>query len=127
MTGSKDLSPSTLSFGKVFYNNQFRAKPQWPSPDTDLTGQTAIITGSNTGLGYEAAVQLLGLKLSHLILAVRSVEKGAVAAKTLGHFNPKAKIEVWQLDMTSYPSIQDFAQRAEKELSTLNMVLLNAG
>ncbi|KAF2648764.1 NAD(P)-binding protein [Lophiostoma macrostomum CBS 122681] len=127
MTGSKDLPPSATSFGHVFFNNQFRAKPQWPSPNTDLSGRTAIVTGGNTGLGYEAAIQLLGLKLSHLIMAVRSVEKGGVAATSLGQLYPKAKIEVWNLDMSSYESIQKFTSRVNGELGRVDMVLLNAG
>jgi NAD(P)-dependent dehydrogenase (short-subunit alcohol dehydrogenase family) len=127
MVGSKDLQPSTVSFGKVFFNNQFREKPRWPAPNTSLWGKTAIITGGNTGLGYEAALQLLGLKLSKLILAVRSLERGGVAAATFRKLYPKATIEVWQLSMSSYPSIQAFASRVETQLSRIDIVLLNAG
>ncbi|KAK9365018.1 NAD(P)-binding protein-23 [Lipomyces kononenkoae] len=127
MVGSKDLQPSTKSFGRIFFSNQFRAKPQWPAPNTNLSGKTAIITGSNTGLGYEAARQLLDLKLSHLILAVRSPEKGEAAAAQLRLPHPNAYIEVWQLDMCSYDSVQAFARRAESQLSRIDFVLLNAG
>ena len=128
MVGSKDLQPSTTPFfPNVFFNNQFRAKPQWPAPNTSLSGKTAIITGGNTGLGYEAALQLLGLKLSHLILAVRSPEKGEAAATKLRQLYPKASVEVWQLDMSLYDSIQAFARRVENQLSRIDIVLLNAG
>ncbi|KAK3389937.1 hypothetical protein B0H63DRAFT_428481 [Podospora didyma] len=128
MVGSKDLPPSTTPFfPNVFFNNQFRAKPQWPAPDMTLLGQTAIVTGGNTGLGYEAAVQLLDLKLSRLILAVRSPEKGNSAAAALRKLHPRAMIEVWPLDMSSYDSVQAFARRAESQLSRLDIALLNAG
>src|SRR6187549_1095540 len=111
MVVSKDLQPSTTPFfPNIFVNNQFRAKPQWPPPTTNLSKHTAIITGSNTGLGYEAAAQLLGLKLSRLILAVRSPEKGEAAATNLRKLSPKATIEVWDLGMSSYDSIQTFAR-----------------
>ncbi len=125
MVGSKDLQPSTIGFGSVFYNNQFKAKPQWPAPGTSLSGKTAIVTGGNTGLGYETASQLLDLNLSHLILAVRSPEKGDAAANKLRKVY-KAKIEVWKLDMDSYESIQAFARRVES-LTRVDIVLLNAG
>ena len=128
MVGSKDLRPSTTPFfPKVFFNNQFRAKPQWPAPNTSLLGKTAIITGGNTGLGYEAAVQLLGLRLSHLILAVRSPEKGEAAAAKLRQLYANASVEVWQLDMSLHDSIQAFVRRVESQLSRIDIVLLNAG
>ena len=129
MVGSKDLQPSTVGFGKVFFNNQFREKPIWPPKGTDLWGETAIITGSNQGLGYEAAKQLLGLNISTLILAVRSIDKGKAAAQQLREstVNKRAKIEVWELDMSSYPSIQAFVRRVDAELPKIEYVLLNAG
>lgn len=128
MVGSKDLEPSTVPFfPKVFWRNQFSASPQWPAKGTDLTGQTAIVTGSNVGLGYEAALQLLGLKLSHLILAVRSVEKGETAAAEMRKRYPKSTIEVWPLDLFEYESIQAFAKQAETKLQRLDIVILNAG
>jgi NAD(P)-dependent dehydrogenase (short-subunit alcohol dehydrogenase family) len=126
MVGSKDLQPSTTSFGQVFYHNQFRAKTQWPAPGISLLGQTAIVTGGNIGLGYEAALQLLDLKLTHLILGARSLERGDKAAVKFRKLY-KAKVEVWQLDMSSYDSIQAFAQRADSELLRIDIVLLNAG
>ncbi|CZR63803.1 related to short-chain dehydrogenase/reductase family protein, putative [Phialocephala subalpina] len=127
MVGSKDLQPSTISFGKVFYNNQFKEKPVWPAPGTSISGKSAIITGGNTGLGYEAALQLLGLKLSNLILAVRSPNRGEAAAAKLKALYPKSNIDVWQLDMCSYDSIQAFANRVRTQLSRIDFVILNAG
>lgn len=127
MVGSKDLPPSTASFGSVFYNNQFRAKPHWPAPDTSLSGKTAIITGGYTGLGYEASIQLLDLKLSRLILAVRSVDKGESAAAVLRSKYPRAAVDVWQLDMCSYESIQAFARRVDGQLPRIDVAILNAG
>ncbi|KAI0506273.1 hypothetical protein F5B22DRAFT_454477 [Xylaria bambusicola] len=128
MTGSRELEPSQVPFfPTIFFNNQFKAKPQWPTKDKNLIGKTAIVTGSNTGLGYEAAVQLLELKLSHLIVAVRSVEKGLQAATQMRAKYPDAKIDVWALDLCSYDSIQSFAEKADKELGRLDIVILNAG
>jgi NAD(P)-dependent dehydrogenase (short-subunit alcohol dehydrogenase family) len=128
MVGSKDLQPSNTPFyPNVFFHNQFRAKPQWPAANISLSGKTAIVTGGNTGLGYEAALQFLELDLSRLILAVRSLEKGEVAATKMRKQFPKAGIEVWLLDMSSYESIQTFTRRVEIHLDRLDIVLLNAG
>jgi len=126
MTGSKGLQPSTTPFSpNVFYHNQFKAKPQWPAPGTTLAGKIAIITGSNTGLGYETALQLLDLNLSQLIIAVRSLEKGNASATRLRKLY-RATIEVWDLDMRSYISIQSFDRRADT-LPRIDIVILNAG
>lgn len=128
MVGSRDLSPSTASsYLSVFVNNQFRATPQWPAPNTSLSGKTTIITGANTGLGYEAALQLLSLNLSRMILAVRSLDKGEAAASQLREQYPKAEVEVWHLDMISYDSIREFARRVENAPWRIDMVILNAG
>ena len=128
MVGSKDLQPShTPFYPNIFFSNQFWAKPQWPPRNTDLSGQTAIVTGSNIGLGYEAAMQLLGLKLSHLIVAVRSLDKGETAATTMRQRYPTAQIEVMQLDMCSYESVQAFAKQVDNQLKRIDIVILNAG
>lgn len=128
MAGSKDLQPSTAKFfPNVFFYNQFLAKPEWPSQSTNLSDKVAIITGGNAGLGLEAANQLLSFRLSRLILAVRSSKKGEAAAQQLLSQYPKARVDVWSLDMSSYDSIQAFARRVETDLIRLDMVVLNAG
>jgi len=128
MVGSKDLEPSdTPFFPNTFWSNQFMARAQWPPRTTDLSGKTAIVTGSNVGLGYEAAMQLLGLKLSHLIVAVRSLEKGEAAAATMRKRYPTAQIEVWQLDLCLYESVQAFAKQVATKLKRIDIVILNAG
>jgi FlaA1/EpsC-like NDP-sugar epimerase len=91
-------SEATIS---AFLRRQF-ATPK-PLPDNiDLSNQVAIITGSNTGVGFEAARQLHRSKLSHMILAVRSQTRGDAAAKKLQQEFPNSHVSVWLLDMTSY-------------------------
>ncbi|KAI5457031.1 hypothetical protein BGZ63DRAFT_428463 [Mariannaea sp. PMI_226] len=98
-----------------------------PTPDTvNLSGQTALITGSNVGLGFECARQLLDLGLSHLILAVRSQSRGDAAAAKLQTLFPQAKIDVSLVDMSSYKSIVAFAKRCES-LPRLDVAILNVG
>ncbi|KAM0814139.1 putative Short-chain dehydrogenase/reductase family protein [Seiridium cardinale] len=128
MACSKQLPPSTTPFfPNHFIKNQFRTKPQLPPNDTDITGKIAIVTGSNTGLGLECATQLLSYKLTKLIMAVRSVAKGENAAEILRKRYPGAVVSVWELDMASYDSIRAFVARADKELSRLDIAILNAG
>ncbi|ETS87251.1 hypothetical protein PFICI_01079 [Pestalotiopsis fici W106-1] len=100
-----------------------------PKPTTSFAGQTIIITGSNTGLGYEGAKHVLTLGCAKLIIAVRSVEKGETAKRSLvqaTHVDPSI-IEVWPMDLASYESVQAFAERADRELERLDVLLENAG
>ncbi|OQV02388.1 hypothetical protein CLAIMM_07593 [Cladophialophora immunda] len=128
MPSSKEMPPSTTPFfPNHFIQNQFCTKPQFPPQDTDLTGKVAIVTGSNSGLGLECACQLLSYKLTRLIMAVRSTTKGENAAAALREQYPNATVSVWQLDMASYDSVRAFAARADRELSRLDIALLNAG
>jgi NAD(P)-dependent dehydrogenase (short-subunit alcohol dehydrogenase family) len=129
MVASKDMPPLPKNFGKVFWNNQFNVKIELPARrnSPDLKGKVAIITGANSGLGFESARQLLTLGLSHLVVAVRSIEKGKAAALKLSLANPAAVIGVWALDMESYDSIQAFVRKCDTELPRIDYTILNAG
>lgn len=99
-----------------------------PKPKGSYVGKTAIVTGSNIGLGLEAARHFTRLGAAKVILAVRSTNKGEEAKKDIEKTTGvKNVVEVWQLDMSSYQSVLDFAARAEKELERLDIALLNAG
>lgn len=98
-----------------------------PPPGT-FKGQTALITGANTGLGLATAQHILNLGATKVILGVRTLSKGEEAktklkAKTT---NPTASIEVWQVDLGSFASVKTFAARAAK-LEKLDTAIMNAG
>ncbi|KAF4501460.1 short-chain dehydrogenase reductase family [Fusarium agapanthi] len=126
---SREISPLPDFWIPIFWKNQFRTTIELPTREKypQVKGSTAINTGSNTGLGFEASKQLLSLGLSHLVMGVRSLEKGKVAAGKLRTIAPSARIDVWQLDMQSYDSIQAFAKKCDTELSRIDFVILNAG
>lgn len=98
-----------------------------PVPTKDFGGQTVIVTGSNNGLGLEAARHFIRLNAEKVILAVRSPEKGE-AAKMSIEVSAKRHgvVEVWRLDMSSYASVKEFAKKAET-LKWIDVLLLNAG
>jgi NAD(P)-dependent dehydrogenase (short-subunit alcohol dehydrogenase family) len=54
-----------------------------PEQTSDFSNQTVIVTGSNTGLGLEAARLLIRLNASKVILAVRTISKGEAAARSI--------------------------------------------
>jgi len=100
-------------------------------PTTSFAGKTVIVTGANTGLGYEAAYKFASLGASHLIIAVRDVRKGEVAKsrleERLGPLSKTCLLEVWQLDLSDYDSVKSFAKRVDSELEQLDVAVLNAG
>lgn len=126
-TKSIDMQPLKDGPARIFLKSQFCAKPQWAPKSTDLSGNVAVVTGGSSGLGFHACKHLLSYKLSHLILAVRSVKKGEEAAATLRREYPGAKVDVWELEMGSYDSIQAFVHRVEANLPMLDIVILNSG
>jgi NAD(P)-dependent dehydrogenase (short-subunit alcohol dehydrogenase family) len=92
-----------------------------------MNGKVVIVTGASSGLGLEASKQLLGLGLSHLIVAVRSLERGEVVARALRLAHPRSTIDVWPLNMNSYKSVQDFASRCKTLLVHIDAIILNSG
>ena len=99
-----------------------------PYPTSDFSGQTVIVTGSNTGLGKEAARHIARLGATRIVLAVRTISKGEAAAADIVASTgvPTSRILVWQLDMSDYRSIKGFSKRADA-LDRLDAVILNAG
>jgi NAD(P)-dependent dehydrogenase (short-subunit alcohol dehydrogenase family) len=98
-----------------------------PYPTTSFANKTVIITGSNTGLGKEAARHIARLGAETLILAVRSLEKGEAAKRDIENSTKCGKdvIQVWHLDMANYSSVLKFVERAQT-LSRVDVLLANA-
>jgi NAD(P)-dependent dehydrogenase (short-subunit alcohol dehydrogenase family) len=116
-----------MSFFAAFIRRQFLYQP--PAPTTSFEGRIVIVTGSNVGLGLEASRSIVQLGAAKVILACRNVEKGKAAAKDIQDSTSclPSTLDVWQLDMSSYASVQAFADRVKSELPRLDALLLNAG
>jgi NAD(P)-dependent dehydrogenase (short-subunit alcohol dehydrogenase family) len=97
-----------------------------PLPTTPFTGRTVIVTGSNVGLGLEAARHFTRLNAAKVILAVRNTTAGESAKSSIEKStNRQNVVEVWPLDLSSYASVLAFAQRCQT-LPRLDVLLLNA-
>ncbi|OAG41308.1 hypothetical protein AYO21_04471 [Fonsecaea monophora] len=115
---------------RTFLHSQFFGTP--PYPTQTFSGQVVIVTGSNVGLGFEAARHFYRLNCAKLILAVRTISKGQTAkeeiVRSVKHRSDGAEaIEVWPLDLTSTESTLAFADRVKKELTRVDAVVENAG
>ncbi|KAG9243306.1 hypothetical protein BJ878DRAFT_462549 [Calycina marina] len=115
-----------MGWAASFLHSQFFVKPRLP--DKDFQGQTIIVTGSNRGLGLEAARHLSRLNACLVILAVRDTSKGAAAKYDILGTTGRAdnSIKVWLLDLHSYASIETFCVKAQA-LPRLDAVIENAG
>ncbi|EEP82262.1 predicted protein [Uncinocarpus reesii 1704] len=97
-------------------------------PTASLENKTVLVTGGNCGLGLEAVIKYVNLGASTVILGCRSIERGNQAKSTIEILSGRQDIvQVWQLDLNSYDSVIAFSERVNKELSQLDIVLLNAG
>ncbi|KAJ3915596.1 hypothetical protein F5877DRAFT_81690 [Lentinula edodes] len=86
-----------------------------PVLQADLTGKVVLVTGANTGLGFEAARHFARMNPQKLILACRSEEKGNQAVRKIERDTGYTKAEMWLLDLNRFASVQAFADRYEKE------------
>ncbi|RSL37961.1 hypothetical protein CEP53_015317, partial [Fusarium sp. AF-6] len=99
-----------------------------PYPEQDCTGRVVVVTGSNTGLGLEAARHFVHLNASKVILACRNVDKGEVAKKAIEESTGRSHVaQVWQLDLCSHESVKSFVQQADNSLERLDILVNNAG
>lgn len=88
-----------------------------------------LVTGANTGLGFQAAIKYAAGGASLLILGVRSIAKGEVAkAEIVQHTACDANtIKVMQVDMSTFASVKTFANQLNEQVAQLDIALLNAG
>jgi NAD(P)-dependent dehydrogenase (short-subunit alcohol dehydrogenase family) len=92
----------------------------------DQSGRVAVVTGANTGLGFWTAAALAD-KGAHVVLAVRDIDKGKDAAAKITTNNPKAVVNVQQLDLTSLDAIRDAADELRAAHQRIDLLINNAG
>ena len=100
---------------------------KWTTADVpDQSGRVAIVTGSNTGIGYEAAA-VLADKGAHVVLAVRSLDKGKEAANRITTASPNADVTVQELDLTSLDNIRKASDELRAAYPRIDLLINNAG
>ena len=81
----------------------------WTDKDVpDQSGRLAIVTGSNTGLGYDTA-RVLAARGAHVVMAVRDTGKGESAAARIRGLTPGAEVTVRKLDLGSLAAVKESA------------------
>ena len=107
-----------------FVYSQLFIRPAYPTGSLD--GQTILVTGSNVGLGLEAARHVARLGAARVILGVRNVKAGENAKQDIEKSTKRPGVcEVWEMDLSSYSSVLAFGDRIAK-LPRLDAAILNA-
>ncbi|HSR86044.1 MAG TPA: SDR family NAD(P)-dependent oxidoreductase [Streptosporangiaceae bacterium] len=100
---------------------------KWTSQDVPgQQGRLAVVTGANTGLGFETA-RVLATRGAQVVLAVRDTEKGKRAAARIAAAAPGADVAVQPLDLTSLDSIRAAAGELRATYPRIDLLINNAG
>ncbi|KAK1215776.1 short-chain alcohol dehydrogenase [Marasmius sp. AFHP31] len=111
---------------KKMISQSFPPKPTFSVDQIpDLTGQVIVVTGGNTGIGYETAKAVLA-KNAKVYVACRSSEKGKSAIVRLREETGK-EAHFLRLDLSSFASIEQAAQEFLRSENQLHILFNNAG
>src|SRR5262245_11659960 len=99
----------------------------WSEADIqDQSGRTAVVTGANSGIGFETA-RALAAKGARVVLACRSEEKGREAEQRVRAAVPRGDVRFEPLDLGSLASVRAFAEKLRAAESRLDLLVNNAG
>jgi NAD(P)-dependent dehydrogenase (short-subunit alcohol dehydrogenase family) len=92
----------------------------------DLTGKVVLVTGGNTGIGYEAALQLARQRAT-VIIACRDAARAGAAVEKIKSLVPTAMIAHLSLDLADLGSVRSFAVEFRRLYDRLDVLMCNAG
>ncbi len=100
---------------------------KWTPQDIpDLTGKVVVITGANSGIGFDTALEV-ARKGATTIMACRNPQKAQSALAQIKAQAPSAPVATMQLDLASQRSVHQFAQAFLAEYDRLDILINNAG
>ena len=92
----------------------------------DQSGRVVLVTGANSGLGFETAKALL-CKGATVIMGCRSMDKGLYARKTLLQITSKGNIDLLELDLADLIEVNRAANQLISKYDRLDSLINNAG
>ncbi len=99
----------------------------WTSDNIpDMSGKIIIITGANSGIGFEAA-RALAKKGAEIIMACRHLEKGQTAMRAILQEKPRTKLNLQALDLADLASVRQFADVVRESYAKIDILINNAG
>lgn len=88
--------------------------------------QTVVITGANSGIGFQAALKLAG-DGAKVVMACRNLEKGQAARRQILEHVPGADVLLLRLDVSSLDSVRAFGEQVSRQVGRLDTLINNAG
>ena len=102
-------------------------KRKWIEQDMpDLTGKVIVVTGANSGLGFESS-KALAKKGATVVMTARNMEKGETARSDILKEVPDASLDLMKLDVGDLSSVREFADSFKAKYDRLDILLNNAG
>lgn len=92
----------------------------------DLTGKVFVVTGANSGIGYQCSLALAE-KGATVVMACRNLERGQAALDAIRGAAPKARLELMELDLANLESIRAFAEAFRSKHKELHALINNGG
>ncbi|XP_072752276.1 WW domain-containing oxidoreductase [Anoplolepis gracilipes] len=92
----------------------------------DLRNKIALVTGANTGIGFETA-RSLALHGCNVILACRDVEKANEAIRCIQKEKETANCVALEMDLSSLRSVREAVEQFKQKFKSLHILILNAG
>jgi NAD(P)-dependent dehydrogenase (short-subunit alcohol dehydrogenase family) len=112
---------------KAIAGSEVTRADTWSAADIgDLTGRVALVTGANSGIGYETALALAGHG-AHVILACRDSERARRARDKMESELERSSLELVHLDLADLVSVRRAADAVRREHARLDLLVNNAG
>ncbi len=103
------------------------SEPKWTETDIpDQSGRTVLVTGANTGIGYEAA-RALAQKGARVLMGCRNPDRAAAALERIRAAAPDANVEIVELDLADLSSVLAAADSITASEARLDLLINNAG
>ena len=101
--------------------------PVWAAAHVpDQSGRVAVVTGANSGIGFETA-RALALRGARVVLACRSLDRARTAQARILAERPNAITQVLELDLADLDSVASFADAFNRDYDRLDLLVNNAG
>jgi len=104
----------------------FSGKNWTPQDVPNLEGQEVIVTGANSGIGFEAT-KIFAENNANVVMACRNLEKADKAKQKIEEELEKPSLEVRKLDLAELASIEEFAEEYKANNRKLDILCNNAG